>query len=66
MVVARGKTRMTTAKAKSTSSAVDMSLQASLRIGEMSQKKWFMTLEPQKVTCEIKETLITVIMKPVI
>ena len=54
MVVARGKTRMTTAKAKSTSSAVDMSLQASLRIGEMSQKKWFMTLEPQKVTCEIK------------
>lgn len=62
----RGKIRMTIAKAKSTNSAVDMSLHASLRIGEISQKKWFMTLEPQKVTCEMKYTLITVIMNPVV
>lgn len=49
-----GSTRMRKARDKSTSSAAEQSMQASLRMGEMSQKKWFRTLEPQNVALEIK------------
>lgn len=53
-VIDSGKRKMTRAKTKSTSSAMDMSVQERLRTGEISQKKWLMTLGPQKLRREMK------------
>lgn len=63
-VAERGNTRMTMARAKSTVSAIDKSIQASLRIGDTSQKKWFKILLPQNATREIKYTFAMEMLKP--
>lgn len=52
----RGNTRMMMASTKSTISVIDKSMQANLRMGETSQKKWFKILLPQKETWEMKYT----------
>lgn len=57
--------RMTTANMmKHTISTREVSVQERIIQGEMSQKKWLMTLEPQKDNLEIKNVGTEMVRKP--